>query len=155
MNHSVRSNREYFLQQLGFIDENIKELTNLYLSSTPVQERMKHFFNLYALELEELLKRNHKKSIITVFPKVFIGTKVTIKYDDDDETEDYVICFPDASDPDQGLISFMSPVGRQLLLKEKGEKIALKIPSGEIAVSINEISFVGDLFEMEKKTREA
>lgn len=55
MNRSLHSNKDFFIEQLSFIEENIQELTNLYISSTPVQERLKHFFNLYVLAVEDLL----------------------------------------------------------------------------------------------------
>ncbi|MFP7296680.1 GreA/GreB family elongation factor [Neobacillus niacini] len=155
MNHSAYQNKDYFLNQLNYIDENIKELTQLYLSSTPIQDRLKHFFNLYVLEVEDLLKINQKNHHISFFPKVLIGTKVTVLYDEDDETEDYVICYPEQSDPDTGCISFLSPVGRQLLFKNNGEKISLRIPTGVLSVTIKEISFVGHLLDQEIKTKEA
>lgn len=155
MNRSLHSNKDFFIEQLSFIEENIQELTNLYISSTPVQERLKHFFNLYVLAVEDLLKQNRKNAGISLFPKVYIGTKVTVLYEDEGDTEDYVICFPEHSDPDRGFISFLSPVGRQLLLKELGEKISLKIPTGELQVTIKEISYVGELFEQSRRTKEA
>jgi transcription elongation factor GreA len=151
MNHKVHQSKDYFVQQLDYIDENIIELTDLYTSSTPMQERLKHYFNIYVLEVENLLKINQKNDFISSFPKVFIGTKVTVLYDGENETEDYVICYPEQSDPDSGFISFLSPVGRQLLLKNIGEKISLKIPTGNILITIKEISFVGHLFELERK----
>lgn len=154
MNHSNFSG-EFYLQQLAYIDENNKDLTNLYLSSTPIQERIKHFFNLYVLEVEEILSKNSKKGFISKFPKVLIGTKVTVLYDEDDETEDFVICLPDQSDPDRGFISFLSPVGRQLLLRKLGEQLSLNIPTGDLLLTIKEISFVGDLFDMEEQYKEA
>ncbi|TWE01062.1 transcription elongation factor GreA [Neobacillus bataviensis] len=155
MNHSVYLSKEYFVQQLVYIDENIKELINLYLSSTPIHDRLKHFFNIYLLEVEELLRSNKHKSSITFFPKVYIGTKVTVWYDEEHETEDYVICFPEQIDPDGGYISFLSPVGRQLLLKEIGESLSLKVPTGEISVTIKDISYVGHLLDAGKQTKEA
>jgi transcription elongation factor GreA len=155
MNHSGYQNKDYFSQQLVYIDENIKELTDLYISSTPIQERLKHFFHLFVLEVEELLTSNQKNDMISSFPKVYIGTKVTVLYEDENETEDYVICYPEQSNPDEGYISFLSPVGRQLLFKNIGEKINLRIPTGELMVTIKEISFVGQLFELESKLKEA
>ncbi|MFK9092858.1 GreA/GreB family elongation factor [Bacillus salipaludis] len=154
MNHSNFS-REFYKQQLVYIDENIKELTNLYLSSTPIQERIKNFFNLYVLEVEDLLSKNRNKSFISLFPKVFIGTKVTVLYDEDNESEDFVICFPEQSDPDSGYISFLSPVGRQLLLRKLGEQLSLRIPTGDLQMTIKDILYVGDLFEMEEQYKEA
>jgi transcription elongation factor GreA len=155
MNHSTYQSREYFVRQLVYIDENIKELTELYFSSTPIQERLKHFFNLYVLEVEDLLKVNQKNTHISFFTKVLIGTKVTVWYEEDNETEDYVICYPEESDPDRGYISFLSPVGRQLLLKNNGEKLSLKIPTGELLVTIKEISYAGQLLDQGIKTKEA
>ncbi|WHY84215.1 GreA/GreB family elongation factor [Neobacillus novalis] len=154
MNRSYPS-KDFFSQQIVYIDENIQELTTLYFSSTPVQERMKHFFSLYLLEVDDLLQQNRKSTFISSIPKAFIGTKVTVLYDDDNETEDYTICFPEQSEPDQGLISFLSPVGRQLLLKNLGEQLSLKIPTGELQVTIKEISYVGDLFDVQERYKEA
>jgi transcription elongation factor GreA len=74
---------------------------------------------------------------------------------EENETEDYVICYPEQSNPDEGYISFLSPVGRQLLFKNIGEKISLHIPTGELMVTIKEISFVGQLLELESKLKEA
>jgi len=154
MNHSNMS-AEFYSQQLVYIDENIKDLTNLYLSSTPIQERVKHFFNLYVLEVEELLANNSKKGFISFFSKVLIGTKVTVLYDEDNETEEFVICLPEQSDPDRGFISFLSPVGRQLLLRKLGEQISLKIPTGDLQLTIKEISYIGDPFNREERYKEA
>lgn len=147
MNHSLHQNNEDFLQQLVYIDENIKELTDLYIASTPMQERIKHFFNLYTLEVEEFLKNNKRKSVLSIFPKVYIGTKVTVWYEDENDVEDYVICFPEQSDPDSGFISFLSPVGKQLLLKNIDEKLLLKIPTGDVSVTIKEITYGGNLLK--------
>jgi transcription elongation factor GreA len=107
------------------------------------------------LEVEDLLKTNKRNEIISFFSKVFIGTKVTVLYDEEDETEDYVICYPEQSDPDLGYISFLSPVGRQLLFKNLGDKVSIKIPTGELLVTIKEISFIGQLLDYERKTKEA
>lgn len=145
MNHSLMQPNDFFVQQLVYLDENIKEFTNLYLSSTPVPERLKNFFSLYSLEVEDLIQENLHKGSIPFFPKVLIGTKVTVLYNEDNETEDYIICFPEQSDPDSGYISFLSPVGRQLLLKKIGETLSLKIPTGELVITIKEISYGGHL----------
>ncbi|WP_042355453.1 GreA/GreB family elongation factor [Bacillus rubiinfantis] len=153
MNHSQNNEKkDYFVQQIAYIEENMKDLTALYISSTPVQEQFKHFFNVYILELEELISQNE---VIPTISKVFIGTKVTVSYDDEDDTEEYVICFPEHSDPDHGYISFLSPVGRQLLLKKIGESISLKIPTGQLQVNIQKIDFVSTSFDIERQTKEA
>ncbi|MGQ4666868.1 GreA/GreB family elongation factor [Metabacillus halosaccharovorans] len=155
MNHNIPQHKEHLVQQMVYIDENMKELTNLYNASTPVQEQLKNFFHLYLLELEEFLSAVQKSSIIPSLPKVYIGTKVTVLFDEENDTEDFVICFPEESDPDSGCISFLSPVGRQLLLKKIGEKVMLKVPTGELPVIIKEITYVGHLFDEQQTTKEA
>ncbi|WP_175638119.1 GreA/GreB family elongation factor [Metabacillus schmidteae] len=155
MNHNNPQHKENLVKQMVYIDENIKKLTRLYIAHTPVQEQLKDFFNLYLLELEELLNTDPKNSVIPFLPKVYIGTRVTVLFDEENDTEDFVICFPEQSDPDSGCISFLSPVGRQLLLKEIGEKIMLKVPTGELPVRIKELSYVGHLLSGQKNSKEA
>ena len=155
MNHNNPQHKENLVRQMVYIDEHIKELTSLYISYTPVQEQLKNFFHLYLLELEELLSADRKSSLIPFLPKVYIGTKVTVLYEEENDTEDFVICFPEQSDPDSGCISFLSPVGRQLLLKEIGEKVMLKIPTGDLPVRINEITYVGHLLSGQQNMKEA
>lgn len=145
MNHNNPQHKEYLVKQMVYIDENTKELTTLYVASTPVQEQVKNFFSLYLLELEELLSADPKNSLVPFLPKVYIGTRVTVLFEEESDTEDFVICFPEQSDPDSGCISFLSPVGRQLLLKKIGESVLLKIPTGDLRVRIKEISYVGHL----------
>ncbi|MGD6844629.1 GreA/GreB family elongation factor [Bacillus infantis] len=141
MNHNGLCSKESFIEQLVYIDENIQELTSLYVSSTPVYERLKNFFHLYVMEVEDLIQSNRKNTIIPSLPKVYIGTRVTVAYEDEDDTEEFLICFPGQTDPDAGCISFLSPVGRQLLLKNRGDKVMLKIPTGELPVIIKDITF--------------
>ncbi len=81
MNHNNPQHKEYLVKQMVYIDENIKELTTLYVASTPVQEQVKNFFSLYLLELEELLSTDPKNSLVPFLPKVYIGTRVTVLFD--------------------------------------------------------------------------
>ncbi|OCA83163.1 hypothetical protein A8F94_18745 [Bacillus sp. FJAT-27225] len=155
MSHSVLLSKDYFVHQLVYIDEHIKELTELYISSTPVGERVKDFFAQYTLEVEGFLKENQRNDLITSIPKVFIGSKVTVVFEDEDDTEEYIISYPEQTDPDSGIISFLSPVGRQLLLKRVGDQVSIKIPSGQLTVTIQEISFAGHELDIKGALKEA
>ncbi|WP_079507513.1 GreA/GreB family elongation factor [Mesobacillus jeotgali] len=139
----IESTKETFLKQLVFIEENFNELNNMYLYSTPIQERVKNFLSLYISELESYIKDGGWNGPLS---KVFIGTKVTVQFKDESETEteDYIISLPDQSDPDANRISFLSPVGRQLLLKNVGDEISLVVPNGTVSLSIKRISFSGN-----------
>lgn len=55
--------------------------------------------------------------------KVFFGTKVSIKNTDNQEIEKYSILGPWESDPNNGIISYMSPLGRALLNAKVGDDI--------------------------------
>ncbi|MEH7224000.1 GreA/GreB family elongation factor [Bacillus sp. JJ1566] len=135
------SHKDYFVEQLQFIDTNFQELKNLYLSSTPLKERKEDFFSSYINELESYLKTEVTEAI----PMVFIGTKVTVMFDGENDSEDYFICLPKQIDPDAGCISFLSPVGRQLLLRNVGDKVLLSTPAGGLPVTIQNITFAGNL----------
>lgn len=55
--------------------------------------------------------------------KVFFGTKVSIKNKETGETEEYTILGPWESDPNNGIISYMSPLGNGLLNSKVGDEI--------------------------------
>ncbi|MDR4888283.1 GreA/GreB family elongation factor [Fredinandcohnia sp. QZ13] len=135
------SHKDYFAEQLQLIDTNFQELKSLYLSSTPLKERDQNFLSSYINELKSYLEIEVSGPI----PKVFIGTKVTVMFDGDDDTEDYYICLPKQSDPDAGCISFLSPVGRQLLLRKVDDNVLLNTPAGSLPVTIKSITFAENL----------
>ncbi|MBG9444428.1 MULTISPECIES: GreA/GreB family elongation factor [Bacillaceae] len=143
MNHSLEAltEKDFFIKQLTYIDENHQDLNGLYLSSTPLKERRKDFLSIYVREVEQYLALCNQAPAEQPLRKVLIGTKVTVLFDGEDDREVYHICLPEESDPDNGCISFLSPVGRQLLLKNLGEKTSLMIPSGQLDVVIENISW--------------
>lgn len=55
--------------------------------------------------------------------KVFFGTKVSIKNEDTGNCEEYTILGPWESDPSNGIISYMSPLGNGLLHSKAGDII--------------------------------
>ncbi|UQX52718.1 hypothetical protein M5V91_17280 [Cytobacillus pseudoceanisediminis] len=57
MNHSIPAltEKEYFIKQLTFIDDNYQDLNSLYLSSTPLKERKKDFLSNYVSEVEKYI----------------------------------------------------------------------------------------------------
>ncbi|MFS0864810.1 GreA/GreB family elongation factor [Fredinandcohnia sp. 179-A 10B2 NHS] len=142
MNHNINQlDTNVFIKQLEYIDQNIQELTRLYMLNTPVPERIEDFFNLYVSELEAYVESFTQRGVPREIPKVFIGTKVSVLFDGDNDPEVYHICLPKESNPDEGRISFLSPVGRQLLLRKLGEEVLLRTPSGEVPVRIQQIAF--------------
>ncbi len=78
--------------------------------------------------------------------RVSFGSTVELCDLDTDETFVYTIVGGVESDPDRGLISFHSPLAKQLLGKEEGDEFKAKLPGGEkefeiISVGYKEIDF--------------
>ena len=76
-----------------------------------------------------------KKSNIDT-SKVGIGTKVKLHDLEFDEDVEYKIIGSDESDPKNGLISNLSPVGSALLGHKVGEIVTVNTPNGEIKFKI-------------------
>ena len=71
--------------------------------------------------------------------KVSIGTKVKIKYIDDDEIEEYSIVGSKEADPFQNKISNESPIARAIMGHSVNEQVWVESPNGKYQVEIMEI----------------
>ncbi|MBY0205871.1 GreA/GreB family elongation factor [Paenibacillus polysaccharolyticus] len=72
---------------------------------------------------------------------VLIGSQIELEYVDFHTSDKLTIVMPEEADPDEGQISFLSPVGRQLLLGNKGEMRAISTPSGDMKIRIADIQW--------------
>lgn len=72
--------------------------------------------------------------------EVSIGTKVTIEYVDDDDTEEYSIVGVKEADPFNNKISNESPIARAILGCKIGDIVSVDSPNGKYAVKIVAIS---------------
>jgi transcription elongation factor GreA len=77
--------------------------------------------------------------------KVLIGSRVLISYLDDMSTDTLTIVSPHhAVLPEDGSgecpVSFLSPMGKQLLMKPCGELVHVQTPSGRLPVRIEQIT---------------
>ena len=66
-----------------------------------------------------------------------------------DEEITYVIVGGCESNPDMGLISFNSPLAKQLLGREEGDEVKAKLPGGEREFEILEVTYREIVFECE------
>jgi len=64
----------------------------------------------------------------------------TVKVDGEDGAETFMIVGSAEAKPAAGRISNESPVGRALLGRKKGEKVVVKVPAGDFAYTIVEIT---------------
>lgn len=71
--------------------------------------------------------------------KVSFGTRVSVQNLTDDKTETYTILGPWESDPENGIISYLSPLGHALLNKKKDETFDALIMDGNKTFKVLEI----------------
>jgi len=82
----------------------------------------------------ELVAQNTQKP-----SSVSIGTVITIRYEDDDETESYFVGSIEERREGLTVLSPNSPLGQALLNKSVGESASYLAPGGEIKVTILDI----------------
>jgi transcription elongation factor GreA len=146
MNHSLENvSKTQLINQLVYLDEEKSNFLDQYF---PAYGRDRHDMDQllvsYCEELEKIIANSDEKSINAT---VLIGSQVKLRYLDDDFIENFSIVFPEQAKPDINHISFLSPIGKQLLMSKTTQTHKLNIPSGVIEVSIEEIQYMncGDL----------
>ncbi|CAM3484503.1 GreA/GreB family elongation factor [Marinicrinis lubricantis] len=141
MNHSyLHTSKAQLLNQLVYFDEEKIYFIEHYFPH-PSTERFdfEQLLTAYCKELERLVSNLDEELL---HAQVLIGSQVKLRYLDDGFTESFSIVFPQQARPDAQIISFLSPIGKQLLLSRVGEIREIDVPSGTIQVSIEEIRFV-------------
>ena len=72
--------------------------------------------------------------------KVHVGSTVEVLDMEFDEKFEYKIVGTIESDPDKGMISNESPIGKALIGKKKGDEVEIKSPNGSYIVKVLKIS---------------
>ncbi len=123
---------QQLISHLVNIEDHLDGLIDEYFPSLTIERE--EFSELIAKYINELNAVMGKISVSAdsgnIFPFVIIGSEVTIKDLDDQETYQYCISLPYQKDTRKRYISYMSPVGRALLLKRTGEQVSVQIPNG-------------------------
>jgi len=79
--------------------------------------------------------------------KVSFGSTVVMTDLDTDEEVTYTIVGGCESNPEMGLISFGSPLAKQLLGREEGDEFKVRLPGGEKEFEIEEVKYQEIVFE--------
>lgn len=79
--------------------------------------------------------------------KVSFGSTIVMTDLDTDEEVTYTIVGGCESNPDMGLISFGSPLAKQLLGHEEGDEVRVKLPGGIKEFEIEEVKYQEIVFE--------
>ncbi len=133
---------EGLIKQLVNIEEKKDVLINEFFSS-PSRERenFENFINIYIKELEKLVQNAKTNSKNNQPPFVVIGSNVQVQDLEDDEVYNFKIISPYDEKKDASSASFLSPVGKSLLLKRIGDKVDIKTPAGTLQYVIKSIEF--------------
>lgn len=81
--------------------------------------------------------------------KVSFGSTIVMTDMDTDEEVTYTIVGGCESNPDIGLISFNSPLAKQLLGREEGDEVKMRLPGGEKEFEIDEVKYEEIVFDCE------
>ena len=79
--------------------------------------------------------------------KVSFGSTVVMTDMDTEQEVTYTIVGGCESNPDMGLISFGSPLAKQLLGREEGDEVKVRLPGGEKEFEIDEVKYQEIVFE--------
>ena len=121
----LKENAEYHAakEKLAFIEARIAELSDL----------------LSRVQVIDPSKLTHDK--------IMFGSTVKLEDIDVEEEIVYTIVGAYESNPEHGLISFNSPLAKQLLGKKQGDEVTVKLPMGEQDFEILEVGFKEISFE--------
>ena len=113
---------------LGDLSENT-EYTEAKRDLGHLQSRLRYLDK--QLKYAEIIETTHDG-------KLDLGKTVVLKFDDDDETEEYKIVGQMEANLEDGKISFDSPLGQAIMKKEAGVTSIVEAPAGEYKVTIVE-----------------
>lgn len=87
----------------------------------------------YTLEHATIIENNNDG-------KVCVGSVVTVKYEEDDEEEEYTIVGTNEADPFENKISNESPIAVAVMGKKEGDKVSVESPNGSFDIEIIKVA---------------
>lgn len=131
---------EWLIEHLVFIEESADELVNFYYPDLPVEQcNMKRFFTEYIKKIEAELEQVEIVSSIdkfryanslNEFSFVIIGSQVELLNLTSRRNVSFKIIHPDDHNKRSNEITYLSALGKALLLKEVGNKVEVNMPAG-------------------------
>jgi len=131
----------YVQEQIGkqlvvMKEEKSRMMTAYFSQQSKERTEMEQLLASYTSGLEKLLTLADEHAVSSV---VLVGSRVTIEYVELQSEDSFQITFPQEAEPGNNCISFLSPVGRQLLMASLGELISIITPSGPMDVRVTAI----------------
>ena len=104
--------------------------------------------NIVKARIRELRQRLSEVSSIDLkrIPqgKASYGSTVVLYDSERDEEVTYRLVTPEESDPQKGLISTASPIGKSLMGKEEGDEVVVRTPAGARNFEIRQLTTLHD-----------
>ncbi|MBI2100573.1 MAG: transcription elongation factor GreA [Candidatus Vogelbacteria bacterium] len=120
-----------FAKSMGDLSENA-EYQAAREEQANVEERINELESI--LKLSEIIADRHS-------PSIGIGSTFVVQKEGSNDENKYRIVGPEEVDLTAGQISYLSPLGASLLSKKKGDKVAIKTPTGgEITYRVIKVS---------------
>jgi len=138
MNLRHEANRTDLVKQLLYFDEEFSEELSRTSVGTAEKHKLMALSERYCGEINRLLGQGDQGEATS--GKVLIGSRATIRYTDDGSEETYTLVLPNSSNIDDGHISFLSPLGMNLLMRELNEEVSVMSPAGAYTVKVVEIA---------------
>ncbi|GED71791.1 hypothetical protein BRE01_54930 [Brevibacillus reuszeri] len=143
MSHSIMSGtRKHLISQLVFFDEQYSIFYDQYVREYGRDKQViDSLVQRYKETLEKLLAGDDDALLQSLHGITLLGSSVKVLFEVDGYEESFTVVYPTDIDPDNNRISFLSPIGRQLLLAGPEDSIVLESPVGSSHVRIKEIRF--------------
>lgn len=123
-----------------------KETLEQYFTKSPSERNeFSDFIDNYVEYIEKFVESANDSETVTpqTVPFIFIGCDVEVEDLDNPELITYHLIDPLQGRVKENDVSYLSPVGKALLLKKAGDKIKVQTPGGTIRYLIKSIQFQG------------
>ncbi len=140
-----KSTFEILIKHLLDIEEGKTQILNEYFPE-PTDERrdFEKLFDEYIMKVDTLVRNaNVTEEEHDSFPFVVIGCCIEIENIENSETYEFRIVTPYEGSVEKGDISYLSPMGKALLLKDVGAQTMVDAPGGRYHYLIRSIKHPG------------
>lgn len=154
MNQPIYLTKEAFnslLANLVELEEGLDEIIDVFFREpTKEAEDLKKVLKDYIRWLDEMIKKvTIRATADNHFPYVIIGSEVIVEEKDGGETYCFKLVSPLRNKVDSNEISFLSPMGKAMLLKKIDQHFVVEAPGGNFEYKILDIKIAEDASCME------
>lgn len=139
---------EYIVRQLVQLGKQklalFEDFFSAYAPGAPIDDRseVRLFVDDYLNQVQELLTRARVvEGRCPPLPLTLIGCDIQVEDLDRKQIEMFRVVAPYEINPTAGHVSFLSPVGRGLLLKEPGQVLEVQAPGGTFRYRVLSVTY--------------